>query len=120
MSADHFVISWIRAFLLLCATYNPTGWSFVSWLESRPDLPASVIFIFAVLLLIGYVLFFRQAMKSARGEGVLIIAFLFYAVAMNVEAFAADLPWFRDLSGDWLLLILISATMATAVSIRSG
>lgn len=89
-------------------------------MQSRPDLPASLIFVIAVLLLIGYVVFFRQAMKSAKGEGILVIAILFYAIGVNIKAFASELPWFQDLSGDWLLLILISATMATAVSVRSG
>ena len=120
MLADHFVISWVRAFFLLCATYNPTTWNFVTWINSRPDLPASVVFIVGGLLLIGYVAFFRQAMKSARGEGIIVIAILFYAIAMNIEEFASDLPWFSQLSGDWLLLILISATMAAAVSVRLG
>lgn len=115
---DHLLVNWIRALGLFLVAANPTGWSYIGWISHRPDLPASLVFLVGFLIFLGFAAFFRQAMKNLKGGGILILSLIFYLIAINIHGLTRGLPWLEQLSADWLLVLLTSLMMATAVSIR--
>lgn len=59
-----FFIRWLGAFLLVTATYNPTQYNYVTWvLTSWPEL-MSVTVLLGLLMLVGYIIYFRATLRS--------------------------------------------------------
>ena len=75
-----FLIRLIFAMVLVLATYNPTGTSYVHWVSSgfETDLPLKALA--GVLLLIGYVICIRATFRSIGIFGVLLVAALLAAI----------------------------------------
>ena len=64
-SAGGFVIRWVVALALVMVTFNPTSWSYLSWLQGdRPgdNLPLNALA--GVVLLIAFVIFLRSTWRA--------------------------------------------------------
>ena len=68
-----FVISWIFAFVLLAATYNPTQWNYVHWSMTNYETSLSITVLFGLILLIGYIIYLRATLRSIGFFGLLLI-----------------------------------------------
>ena len=113
--ADSFVVRWVFAALLVFGTYNPTAFSWFSWvLDSETSfgpLPALV----GVILLIGWVIYLRATFMSMGWLGVLLGTALFACVIwLLINLGALSLESTGALT--WLALILISLLLATGMS----
>ncbi len=120
MDFDYFVVNWGRAFLLMSVTQNPTRWSFLSWLETRPDVPPSLIFFFSAVLILAYFWFFGQALKHVKGIGILILALLMFSLMLGLAQLAWRFPALRGMEIGWILIAFVSAFIAIGVSYRKA
>lgn len=72
-----FGMRWAFAFVLLVATYNPTNWNYGRWaLETWSDGSKPLIVFFGLLLLVGYIIYFRATLRSIGPFGMLLVAAL--------------------------------------------
>ena len=75
-----FFLRWLFAFLLLTATYNPTSFNFVSWATANFESRLSVVVLFGLILLIGYIIYFRATLRSIGVFGMLLVLGLVGAI----------------------------------------
>ena len=64
------------ALVLVLATYNPTEWNFVRWglTDWQSNLP--VLVLCGLLLLVGYIIYFRATLRSIGPFGIVLVAAL--------------------------------------------
>jgi hypothetical protein len=68
------VLRFLGAFVLLAATYNPTQWNYVHWLNFNwPEQMPLAIFM-GLLLLVGFLIYILSTFKSIGALGVLLMA----------------------------------------------
>ena len=68
-----FVLRWVFAFLLIAATFNPSEWNFVKWAGAnyQTELPLTVLF--ALILLVGYIIYLRATLRSIGPFGMALV-----------------------------------------------
>ncbi len=104
---------WLFALLLVFGTYNPTQYSYASWLmrsEFGP-LPALI----GVVLLIGWIIFLRATFLSLGWLGIILGSMFFGCVIWLL----VDLGWLSVASTGaitWLALLLISLLLGIGMS----
>lgn len=109
-----FALRWLAALVLVLITFNPTSFNFVRWaMASEGSLP--VVFLFGVILLVGYVVFFRATFRSIGTLGIALVLVL-------VGAFLWVLYHFGIISLEnpgvltWVGLIALSFVMGVGLS----
>jgi len=110
-----FLIRWLLAFVLVCATYNPTQWNFVQWSLANWSTRMSITVLMGLILLIGYIIYLRATLRSIGGVG----------LALGVAVFAALVWVFSDLGlldlsnpqlTTWLGILALSLVMGIGLS----
>jgi hypothetical protein len=72
------LIRFLAALILVFATWNPTGWSYVHWLMVTPPNITTAELVFAgVALVIGWTLFLHATLESLGLLGI-ILALAFF------------------------------------------
>ncbi len=72
-----FGLRWAFAFILLVATYNPTNWNYSRWaLDAWADGSKPLVVFFGLVLLVGYIIYFRATLRSIGPFGMLLVAAL--------------------------------------------
>ncbi len=83
------LIRFLAALVLVFATWNPSGWSFVHWLlSSLPNVTAGLVFA-GVVLVIGWFLFLHATLESLGLFGI-ILALAFFG---TLTWLVFDLGW---------------------------
>ncbi|QFT92598.1 hypothetical protein FIU86_07075 [Roseovarius sp. THAF9] len=110
-----FILRWALAFILLAATYNPTRYNFIVWAQENWDAQMPLTVLFALLLLVGYIIYLRATLRSIGAFGMGLIL-----------AIAAALAWvlvdygFLDLDDPtrnlWLGLVALSLVLGIGLS----
>ncbi len=59
-----FLLRWGLAFGLLTATFNPTKWSYLSWVQLNYSAERAVAVLVGLLLLAGYIIYLRATLRS--------------------------------------------------------
>lgn len=110
-----FVKRWIIALILVYATYNPTGWSYLTWLwqDLYAQLPYKALA--GVVLLIAYVVFMRATWRSIGLFGILLVVALF-AASFWVLADLGLLDAANQTLVTWLILTLAATILGIGVS----
>lgn len=74
-----FLLRWFFAFLLVAGTFNPTKWNFIAWATDNysTELPMTVLF--ALVLIIGYIIYLRATLHSIGGLGMFLVVAVFAA-----------------------------------------
>ncbi|MFC3193448.1 DUF6524 family protein [Marinicella sediminis] len=115
MNLSGFFLRWLFAFILVFATYNPSGYSLYHWMMPLNDaqLPLKIL---AVIVALGCYLFYLSATVKSLG----ILGILF------VVAFCGTLVWlfvdqgWLDLSNpgimSWVMIITISVILGLGIS----
>lgn len=110
-----FFVRWLFAIALVFGTYNPSDYSYVSWVMARSAEFGPVMALTGVILLIAWVVFLRATVLSL---GVL-------GIVLGGAFFACIIWWFVDLgllsldaSGamTWIILLILSFILATGMS----
>lgn len=104
----------LAALILVFATWNPSGWSFVHWLmNTLPNVTAGLVFV-GVVLMIGWFLFLHATLKSLGLVGI-ILALAFFG---SLTWFMFDLGWLS--AGQevlsYVILVVISAILAVGMA----
>ena len=107
------LIRFLAALMLVFATWNPTGWSFVHWLiSSLPNVTAGIVFA-GVVLAIGWFLFLHATLESLGKLGI-IMALAFFG---SLTWLIFDLGWLSTARGvlNYVVLVLISAILTVGM-----
>ena len=110
-----FFKQWVTAFCLLAATHNPSGWSYLAWIDYRPDLPASLVLLGGFTLSMGYVWYIRTTLQTIGKWGITLLYLFFILILWAL----ADLQVVRLDSEPvviWSLLIISATVFAVGVS----
>lgn len=111
-----FLVRWAVALVLVLATFNPTDWSLVGWIEStgfNQDLPLKALL--AVVLLIGFIIYLRATMRSIGPIGIGLIVVLFAIMAWVVVTYAGT-DWLTGEILIWIGLVAVATIMAIGLS----
>ena len=74
------LIRWLFAFLLLALTYNPTPFNFVAWAMTNWETQLPLTVLFALVLMVCYIIYIRATLRSIGPTGMVLIAALFAAL----------------------------------------
>ena len=110
-----FLLRVVFALLLVFGTYNPTSYSYASWVLSGDAGFEPVPALVGVALLIAWIVFLRATFLSLGWLGIILGAALFSCFIWLL----IDIGWLSlDSSGavTWVALILISLILATGMS----
>lgn len=73
------LLRWLGAFVLLSATFNPTRWNYVHWVNTTwPDQMPLAVFL-GLILAVGYMVYVVATLRSIGAFGVVLIAAIFVA-----------------------------------------
>jgi hypothetical protein len=115
-SAGDFLTRWVVALALVMVTFNPTSWSYLSWLLADwpgDNLPLKALA--GVVLLIAFVIFLRSTWRAIGPLG-LFLAALFFAVLLWV---LIDYGWLDPRQANlmtWIILVVIATILAIGMS----
>lgn len=109
------VLRFLGAFVLLAATYNPTGWNYVQWVNvTWPDQMPLAIFL-GLLLAVGFLIFVMSTLRSIGTLGVLLLAAILGAglwVLIDWGVLSLDNPTLNT----WLGLVAVALIMGIGLS----
>ena len=114
-TAGSFLGRWIFAAALVFGTYNPSGYSYVSWLLAEQTELGPVVVIVGLVLLIGWIIYLRATFLSMGWLGVTLGTALFAAIIWLL----VDVGWLSvDSTGfiTYLALLLVSLILAAGMS----
>lgn len=114
-TASSFLIRWIFALLLVFATYNPSGYSYVSWVWDEQTEFGPVVAIAGLLLLIGWLIFLRATLLALSWLGVT----LGVALCACFVWLLVDLGWVSVESTsalEYVVLVILSLILAVGMS----
>ena len=109
------LLRFVFAVVLVFATYNPSEYSYYSWVAGA--LPEySVVMIFAgVVLLIGWTILLRATLRSLGPFG-LVLAIAFFGVLLWLVVDVGLVPANSTQAITYLILVALSGVLATGVS----
>lgn len=105
----------VFALILVMASYNPSGYSWLSWATAEGTTFNPYLALTAVVLIIGWVIYLRATFVSLGVVGISLGAALFGCVVWLL----LDLGWITMESTDtmaWVGLILMSFLLALGMS----
>ncbi|MEM9533195.1 MAG: DUF6524 family protein [Pseudomonadota bacterium] len=110
-----FLARWVAALLLAGLIFNPTGWSYVHWVQSEWSEQMPLKLLAGVVLLIALVIFVRATWRSIGALGIVLVT----ALVATLVWLLVDLGWLK-LEGSevvtWVALVLISTVLAVGMS----
>ena len=112
---DGFLGRWIFALILVLGSYNPSDYSYVSWVLGENTSFGPVVAIVGLLLLIGWIFCVKTAFDALGWLGVILGAALFAAVIWLI----VDLGWISMESTGiltWMTLVVISLILAVGMA----
>ena len=114
-TAGSYLGRWAFAILLVFGTYNPSGYSYVSWLLDEQIAFGPVLAIVGLVLLIAWIIYLRATFLSMGWLGVTLGTALFAAIIWLL----VDVGWLSMDSTSiitYLALLLLSLILATGMS----
>lgn len=110
-----FLIRWVFAFVLLAATYNPTEWNFVRWSMANYETSLSITVLFALILLVGYIIYLRATLRSIGIFGmVLVLAVVGTLVWVLFDQGLINLD--NPTINTWIAIFALSMVLAIGLS----
>jgi uncharacterized membrane-anchored protein len=112
---SNFFIRLIVALFLVFATYNPSGYSWVHWLQHSENKIDPLIIVAGVLLLIGWVIFLRATARSLGFIGSLLVLLLFGSMLWAMVSYGW-LSLDNPSTISWVALTLLALLLAIGIS----
>ena len=110
-----FLARWVFALVLVFGTYNPTEYSYMSWVFSESAEFEPIIALVGVALLIAWVVFLRATWMSLGPLGVTLGTALFACLIWLL----VDIGWLSLESSSaitWVILLVLSLVLAAGMS----
>lgn len=114
-NAGSFLGRWLFAVVLVMGTYNPTEYSYASWITAPDTQLGPAIAVVGILLLIGWVVYLRATFMSLGWLGVILGTALFGCLVWLL----VDLGWLNLDSTSaltWVVMVLLSLILAFGMS----
>lgn len=112
---SHFVGRWVFALVLVFATYNPSGYSYLDWLLAKSADISPILVIVGLVLLIGWIVYLRASFMSLGWLGIVLSgALLACFVWLLVDVGLLSLQSVSAFS--WVVLVLVSLLLAVGMS----
>lgn len=110
-----FLGRWLFALLLVLGTYNPSGYSYITWILAEGTEFGPVLAIFGILLLIGWIFFLKTTFDALGWLGVMLGGALFAAIIwLLIDIGLISMESTGALT--WLSLIVISLILAVGMA----
>lgn len=110
-----FGARWGFAFVLLTATYNPTEWNYIRWAMDAWETGKSLVVFSGLVLLVGYIIYFRATLRSIGPFGMLLVAALVGSLAWVL--YDRDLLNLENRSAQvWFGIFAVSVVLGTGLS----
>jgi hypothetical protein len=114
-NAGSFMGRWLFAILLVFGTYNPSDYSYVSWLLGENVEFGPILAIVGLLLLIGWIIYLRATFMALGVIGITLGAALFAAVMwLLVDIGLISLEATGVIT--YIVLLILSFILATGMS----
>ena len=110
-----FLMRWIFALVLVLGTYNPSGYSFFTWVLDGDTSFGPVVLIIGLLLLIGWIFCVKATFDAIGWLGVTLGAALFAAFIWLF----VDMGWLSMESTGimtWMALVVVSLILAVGMA----
>jgi len=115
LGVDGFLGRWLFSLVLVLGTYNPSGYSYFTWLLSEGTEFGPVLVIVGILLLIGWIFFVKTTFDALGMLGVILGGALFAAVIwLLIDMGLISMDSTGVLT--WLSLIVISLILAVGMA----
>jgi hypothetical protein len=111
MTTGGIMVRTLLCFFLVFATWNPTGYSYVTWARYSPSATAPEIAVAGTLLLALHILFMRIAWLSLGADGISAALAILLAGLLTLSEFGVVDLW-RTQSWPYVLLIGLSLVLA--------
>ena len=114
-NAVSFLLRWLFACVLVFGTYNPTPYSYISWILGGDAPFGPVVALVGVALLIAWVVYLRATWLSLGWLGVILGSALFACIIwLLVDLGLLSLESTGAMA--WVALLLISVILAVGMS----
>ena len=115
MSLSGFILRWLFAFILVFATFNPTGYSLFHWLYPFTDTQLPLKILVSIIVLGCYLFYFTATKKSLGILGIILV----FGVCGTLVWLFVDQGWL-DLSNSgilsWVMIVMISVILGLGIS----
>lgn len=108
-------IRFLVAAVLVLATYNPEGYSYVDWVLTAETGPLALKVFVGVVLLIGWTIYLRAMLASLGGLGIVLTAALFGSLLWVLISFGL-LPAGSLHAVTYMGLFIIAALLAVGMT----
>lgn len=108
-------LRWLGAFVLLAATFNPTPWNYVTWVEANWAAQTPLAVLLGLALFIGYLVYVSATIRSLGAFGMVLVAAVFGAlvwVLIDWGLLALGNPALNT----WLALLAMSLVLGIGLS----
>lgn len=110
-----FLARWAVAFILLAATFNPTRYNYIGWVERNFNEQMPMAILAGLLLLVGYIIYLRATLRSIGAFGMfLVLAIVGSLVWVLYDYELLSLTETSDMV--WLGLIALSLVLGVGLS----
>ncbi len=110
-----FLIRWVLALVLLAITFNPTDYSYLSWVLENYKINPAISLLVGLLLVAGYIIYLRATLRSIGLIGMGLVSAI---VAAGVWVLI-DLGLLAPASNDlkiWIGLVGLSFVLGIGLS----
>jgi len=114
-NAGSFIGRWVFALALVLVTYNPTDYSYISWIMTEGVSFGPVVALVGVALLIGWIIYLRATFMSMGWLGIVLGAAFFGSIIWLL----VDVGWLSletSTALAWVALVLLSLILAVGMS----
>lgn len=115
LTIEGFLMRFLFALFLVLLTYNPSGYSYLHWLQNSFSNFGPLLAISGISLIIGWVIYLRATLRSLGLIG-LILAGLFFATIIWLFIDWGWLSLNNVTVMSWVILILFSAVLGVGIS----
>jgi hypothetical protein len=114
-STTSFLLRWLAALVLVFATFNPEGYSYLHWVTGPAEgyLPLKVVS--GILLAILYIIFLRATWRSIGPIGLLLALGFFGAIVWTLFYYDV-LALEQTTVMAYVVLVLLASIMAVGLS----
>ncbi len=110
-----FFLRLLAALFLVLVTYNPSGYSWVHWMEQSSNKLDPLLLMTAVMLIAGWAIFLRATARSLGFFGSLLVMALFGTIIWAL-VYYGWLSLNNASALSWVTLILIAVLLAIGIS----
>lgn len=109
------LLRWLGAFVLLAATFNPTPWNYVSWVQANWSSQMPLTVFLGLLLAVAFMVYILATLRSIGAIGIVIIAAIF-GTALWVLTDWGLLSLTNSALNTWLALLALSVILGVGLS----